>query len=455
MIGRLLAATRGALVAATLCSVAGAAIGAEVKTLSFTPAPQPARPDPLKIGVGVHFGIGGNFNYVPETSAALIRELGVDSFRDDLAWPVFDEPRPDPNVQQPSRLFDFMKLTTARPLLILGHSNPAVAGGVKPMNDAGRAAFADFTVRAAAATKPFNAMFEIWNEWNLTSGQRPPWLVGAGPALDPRAAVHYAALARASIPPLRAAEPGALILSGAAGVDPGWSWTRAIVRDGALEGASGLSVHVYNHCEPDIARRNATDVIDHLEAAQGLLRTQTGKVVPLYLTEFGWPTARQPCVISRQAAADYIAQVLLWSAATPWLKGAWVYQLKDQGRSPDELEDNFGLYDFDYKPKPAACAVREAVKLIRTAGTFRIERPFRDLFILRAATPEGLRLVAWTTRTERTGTLRLAQGQPRRAAALCNPLPPGPDARTINVGPEPVVVDIDADRIEIEATLKP
>ncbi|MCG5237496.1 hypothetical protein [Xanthobacter oligotrophicus] len=437
-----------------MTGLTGAANSADMKTVTFSRAPLTPRPDPLVVGICVHFGIGGEYNYVPSKTAQLVDEVGFDSFRDDLAWPVFDAPGTPPGTLRPTRLFDFMKLTKARPLLILSHSNPAVAGGVKPMNEAGRAAFADFAVRAAAATRPLNPMFEIWNEWNLTSGQRPPWLVGVGPDSDPRAAAHYSALARTTIAALRTSEPALTLLSGAAGVDPGWAWTQAIVRDGAIKNASGLSVHQYNHCEPDVRTRNATDIVDRLGDLQSRLRTQTGADVPIYLTEFGWPTARRPCVITQTAAADNIAQVLLWSAATPWMKGAWIYQLKDQGRNPDELEDNFGLYDYDFNPKPAACAVREAIKLIKGTTAFRLERPFRDVFILQATTPQGIRLVGWTTRAETRGILRLPGSETTRTKALCNAVPASA-SNTIALGPEPVIIDLDAANVTIEVSQTP
>ncbi|MFG1181433.1 cellulase family glycosylhydrolase [Xanthobacter versatilis] len=438
----------------TVAGLTAPAAGADIKTLKFANGPLSQRPDPFITGICVHFGIGGEYNYIPTKTAELVDEIGFDSFRDDLAWPVFDAPGTPPGVLRPTRLFDFMKLTKAKPLLILSHSNPAVDGGVKPMNEAGRTAYADFAVRAAAATRSSNPMFEIWNEWNLTGGQRPPWLVGAGVDSDPRAAAHYSALARTTIAALRTTEPTTTLLSGAVGSDPGWQWTQAIVRDGAIKNASGLSVHLYNHCEPDVRTRNATDIIDRLGDLQSRLRAQTGADVPIYLTEFGWPTARRPCVITQTAAADNIAQVLLWSAATPWMKGAWIYQLKDQGRSLDELEENFGLYDYNYNPKPAACAVREAIKLIKASTTFRLERPFRDVFILQATTPQGIRLVGWTTRAEAKGTLRLPNREPTRTKALCN-AGPAPASNTIALGPEPVIVDLDAANVTIEVSQAP
>lgn len=446
---------RGALAltaALTLGAQVCAAQPANVKTLSFEGQP-PAREVPLITGMGVHFGIGGQYNYVPEKAAAALRELGVDSFRDDLPWGTFEGAAGRADPPQPRRLFDFMAMTQAKPLLILGHSNPEVTGGVKPMSEAGRAVFADFTVRALAQTRRFGAMYEIWNEWNLTPGQRPPWLFGPGTADDPRAAQHYAVLARGAVAALRDAAPDSVILSGAVGGDPGWDWTKAIVRDGALKGANGLSIHLYNHCEPDVTTRNATELVDRASELQQALRRQTGAEVPFYVTEFGWPTVQWPCPIPRQAAADYIAQFLLWSAATPWIKGAWMYELKDQGTDPREIEQNFGLYDYDYNPKPGACAAREAIKLIKGSRGFRLERPFKDFFLLQTSTDRGIRLVAWTTREETRGLLRLQGAKPTKVAALCNLVGP-PRGDALEIGTEPVVIDIDAPKVSATASMR-
>lgn len=445
---------RGALMLAAALALVAQDSGAQttaVKTLSFSGQP-PLRQAPLITGVAVHFGIGGEYNYVPAKAAAALADLGVDSFRDDLPWGTFEGAAGRANPPQPRRLFDFMAMTQARPLLILGHSNPEVPGGVKPLNESGRAAFADYTVRAMAQTRKFGAMYEIWNEWNLTVGVRPPWLFGAGTADDPRAARHYAAAARNAIAALRDADPGALILSGSVGGDPGWDWTKAIVKEGALKGADGLSVHLYNHCEPDVNTRNATELADRASELQRALRKQTGGEVPLYVTEFGWPTVNWPCVIPREAAADYIAQFLLWSAATPWIKGAWMYELKDQGKDPREIEQNFGLFDYDYNPKPAVCTAREAIKLIKGSRGFRLERPFKDFFLLQTTTDRGVRLVAWTTRAETRGLLRLTGAQPSRVAPLCNLAGP-PRGDAIEIGTQPVVIDIDAPAVTATASM--
>lgn len=399
------------------------------------------RPDPLLIGVGVHFGIGGEYNYIAATSAEKLDELGVDSYRDDLPWGDFDPGGQGVAGRIPAKLLNFMKIARQQPLIILGHPNPAVADGNPPLGAAGIKAFSDFAAAAALQTEPFRPIYEIWNEWNMNAVASPTWLKGVGTPEDPRAASHYAALARAAVPRVRQAVPEARVLAGAVGVDEGWSWAKAIVADGAVRDATALSVHLYNHCEADTKKRSATEMIDRAEALQKDLRGTGGKDVPIYVTEFGWPTAKAQCVIDEQTAADNIAQFLLWSAATPWLKGAWVYQLKDQSPDRHAIEANFGLYDYHYAPKPGACAVREAVRLIKGSDAFALSRPLPDLFLLQLKSATGLRLVAWTTASAGRASLTLGDGAGATAHGLCSG-PVTASAGAYSVGSEPLVIDL-------------
>ena len=427
-----------------LCECDGSAQSSAPKTLVFDRTSLVPRTDRLIVGVGVHFGIGGDYNYVAGKAAAAIKELGVDSFRDDLPWSSFDQPGLPAGEHGPRKLFDFLKLAAARPLIILGYPNPAKPGGNPPITDPGRSGFADFAARAAAATKSFDPIYEVWNEWNMNAkavSSPQEWLVGPGEASDPRAAQYYAALARAAIPAIEKSEPGSPILSGAVGMDKDWLWTKAIVEKGALQGATGLSVHLYNQCEPETDKRTATEMIDRLIALQAdLSRGKPGGEVPIYVTEVGWPTALRVCVISKQAAADNIAQLLLWSAATPWLKGTWIYQLKDQGQDANEMEHTFGLYDYDYHPKPAACAMKKAMEIIKASKAYRLERPSPATFVLQVSTERGLRLIAWTTSDSDKALLTIAGAVQPKVQRLCN----GPvqfDGE-IPVGGEPVIIDI-------------
>jgi len=439
------AAKRGLALAIIAAGLLFGKIYAANEATSFSIGKQPLaeRADRSIIGVGVHFGIGGEYGYSPQKSAQILRSDGFDSVRDDLAWSLFRAGPAigDPTTQvarEPFKLFDFLDQTQARPLLILGHPNPLVPDGAPPLTDVGRKSFADFAAKAVLTTAKRNPIYEIWNEWNMNAVQGRPFLVGEGDPSDPRAASYYSALAKEALARIRSVAPKAQVLVGAVGMDPDWKWTMALVRSGALEGASGLSVHLYNHCERDVSNRTAEAAIRQISTLRQLLDS-AGSNIPIYVTEVGWPTASKMCPISTQAAANNIAQFLLWTAATPWLKGAWIYEMKDQGPDPAALEDNFGLYDFGFAPKPAACLTREAISIIKSASSMRFERPFPELSVIEATTSAGKWLIAWTSQEKVSATLEFPDGTEPEYAQLCQQKTA---SKTIQIGATPVVITL-------------
>lgn len=424
-----------------LALVAVAGCEGETRPVHFA-ADGPVRDERLIMGVGVHFGIGGEYGYDQVKTAERIKDLGLDSYRDDLPWSLLYREDQGAPGQRPRRLYNFMTERAApRPVLILGHPNPEVPGGSPPLEDAAQTAFAKFAADGAVAMKPFNAIYEVWNEWNMNAVRKLPWLTGAGDPSDPRAAVHYAALARKANKAIADAVPGATILSGAVGVDNDWVWTKAIVNLGALENASGLSVHLYNHCEADKSKRTATELADRVSVLQDFMRGWNGgKDYPIYVTEFGWPTVEKMCIITPESAANNASQFFLWASATPWLKGAWVYELKNSIRGNEDLESGFGLYDYDFNPKPGACAVKETAALIKAARSIEARRPFPDFFVLRLKGEGTDRIVAWTTDGAKTGSLKLGSVDALAAREICGATQAVGDR--FEVSAKPLVIDL-------------
>jgi hypothetical protein len=429
-------------------ALAGLALGSTALFAMTRPAPPRqgvlpngtlvARDKPLIVGVGVHFGIGGEFGYEPEPTARAIADLGVGSFRDDVPWMAFKQRGLAAPGDISARQRAVLAATPARPLWILTYTHPAVAGGKAPATDAARTAFAAFNGEAVKVTAPRDPIVEIWNEWNLNAAPERGILKGAGTADDPRSGASYAKLANASTQAIRAARPKATVLVGAAGMDPDWQWVRSVIDHGGLRRASGLSVHYYNQCAP-VAERTGADAIAKMEALHAVLPKPGGRPMPVYVTEIGWPTTTGGACgdIPADTGASNIAQFLLWSAATPWVAGVWVYQLKDQGRRPNEMEDVFGLYTYDYKPKPAACTVREATALAGQGQAWRVDRSQPGITMLRQRTAKGTRMILWTDAPDDRLTVTFAQ--PVRFRALCGTAGNG---AAVPVGYRPVVIDL-------------
>ncbi|MBB3694667.1 cellulase family glycosylhydrolase [Sphingomonas sp. BK580] len=384
-------------------ALATAAVWSQVPAttqVTFAATPPTGRYTPPIFGATTHFGMGRPLGYTNGArAAAQLRSIGAGSYRDGIIWAQFSfPPNGSPVIKDPRRIVGFLPVAGARPLFSLGGPPFPLQQNGMPLNDAQLKQFAEYVEALVRMTSPYNTIFEVWNEWNLrVDWQKPATrLSGAGDPSDARAAVHYAAVAKVAVQAAKRANPSAPVVVGAVGDDPDWQWTQAIVRDGALDGADGLSVHTYNHCQGP-RNRTANEMVNRLQRLQTLLRQQRGgRDTPIYVTEFGWPTVDGKCDISRERQGYNFAHYILQSATLPWLRGSWAYELKDEGQDPNDREQNFGIFGYDDQPKPAACFIKEARAIVAGARAVELQLPRPDIFVLRAVMPDRQLAVVWT-----------------------------------------------------------
>ena len=74
-----------------------------------------------------------------------------------------------------------------------------------------------------------------------------------------------------------------------------------------------------------------------------------------------------------------------------------MHELKNIGPDPVDRENNFGLFTFDDQPQPAACFMRQATDLVKSAKVLELREPFPDVFVLRATTARGQTVALWTS----------------------------------------------------------
>ncbi|MFT4115746.1 hypothetical protein [Bradyrhizobium sp.] len=358
------------------------------------------------LGVGTHQGLGGPVSsrgYVPSTSIAEIKELGVNAFRDDFPWSDFEQGGGRMGfTPQLGRLEAQIKSGVARPYLILAFGHHLVPNSMPPTTDEARRRFTAYASAAARAVAAQRPIFELWNEWNLAAKKDPAFSID-----------NYLALAKVVQPAVKQAAPGAPFVVGAIGDDPGWTWTSQMLQSGILRHADGVSIHLYNFCMGP-AKRTSAEVVDRLTAFHRLVSEASGNpAYPIYVTEAGWPTATNKCGVNEQAQADNMAQLVLWaSTASSWLKGLWLYELRDSGTNPSDLEHNFGLYHFDNSPKRAACAVRDAWAFVRSSTEAREKTLSGGLVSIVASTPAGQRIAIWSGDPNRRYAVRLRTSAP-------------------------------------------
>jgi hypothetical protein len=426
-----------------MMSGAHSSVAGEV-TITLPPVTHANPRAPLLIGSNVHFGLVRTLGYdSAPTALNQLAQIGAESFRDYLPWQSFSFPPQEPVLVKSQRLMNLLAQTKLRPLINVGSANSSVPGGVPPLSDDALGVFDAYLKKAVELTRPYNPIFEIWNEWNMDigTGVRLPRLVGEGPASDPRSAVNYVRVANSAVRAIKSANAHATVIVGAVGDDADWKWARAIVRDGALNGADGLSVHLYNHClKPP--NRTAAELISRVKRLQqDLTQDRGGAVTPIYVTEFSWPTSTEPCGLPPLTAAYNFAQFIMQSSTIPWIKGIWMHELKNIGPSPTDREQNFGLFTFNDEPKPAACFVREATDLVRAADHVDIQEPLPDVFVFRARSGGKQSIVLWTSNA--VVQARYALSAPAASGRkMCDDAPAsGPQG---SLGPNPVIYDVDA-----------
>jgi polysaccharide biosynthesis protein PslG len=320
---------------------------------------------PLLLGVQTHFAYDRGMNAARVVE--WLQAAHVDSTRDEMFWNEIEDASGAyaiRNGAEFTRRAWWTLLPATSPLLILGYGNPRYDDGGQPKSAGAVAAFAKQAKWLVGATHARVRMVEIWNEWNISAGARPGG--GAQGAAD-----DYVHLAVPTTAAVKAADPNVRVLVGGLAEDfPDWRWLREALPLGLLDGADGVSVHLYNHCNPVLV--GADEMARRLDGLQDVLTRSAHHEVPVYVTEVGWPVHRGACQVSEDHAGKYTLRLLLEASLRPWLKGVWFYEAIDSGDDPANREHRFGLLRRDGSERPAGCVVR-------TLGTQLAARPVQVL----------------------------------------------------------------------------
>ncbi len=246
------------------------------------------------------------------------------------------------------------------------------------------AEFGRFMGLLAARYRGRVAAYELWNEPNL----RREW---RGEPLDP---ALFVALVQAGSEAIRAADPDALVISGApavTGINDGVTavddrvYLRGMLAAGVARWVDGIGVHPYGFANPPEASwRDAQQVSsshndhpsfffrDTLEDYRALLVAAGAGDLPLWVTEFGWPSveglglvdvtgweyARE---VTEEEQAAYIVRAFRWGDARPWVGPMFLWNLNIAPLwGPSRPESAYSLLRPDGSYRPAYIALRLA-----------------------------------------------------------------------------------------------
>jgi len=199
------------------------------------------------------------------------------------------------------------------------------------------------------------AALEVWNEPNLPEDRF--WIANDEPAA-------YAAMLKAAYPAAKQGNANVPVLAGSlASADR--PFLEQLYAHGIKGSFDGISIHPYNEWRDPADRWQEQykkyTFLPGIEWIQDAQRA-AGDDKPLWLTEFGWTSCSGGgwCVDqTRQASYTKKAYELLNGMSG--IKAAVTYNLREKGTDPASFEDNFGLVNKDFSPKPAFTALKEAL----------------------------------------------------------------------------------------------
>jgi len=341
----------------------------------------------LTIGVGVHLS-GGKRDL--ERSLAMLQEAGVTSFRDDAPWESV-EVTPG-RLVVPERWDALVDAATAKglsPLVILDYGNRFYDRGDKPISPAAVEAFARYVEALVGHFRGRVTRYEIWNEWDNTTGHT----TRGSPA-------DYVRLVARAYERIKALDPTSQVLAGAVTAeglrDPpaGSGFLSTAIRQGLLSHTDALSVHTYIHCRRAAAPE---DWFRWMLEVQARLEELAGQRVPLYITEMGWPSLEGHCGVSELQQGRYLARLLLLARALDFVRGLWWYDLQDDGTDPSDREHHFGLVRWDMTPKPAYAAMASLAALVQQSSGLGLPVVEPDgLWKMRLRTPDREIWAVWS-----------------------------------------------------------
>lgn len=231
-------------------------------------------------------------------------------------------------------------------LLILGKANSLYDDGKFPTSDEAIAAFAKYCGAVAKANKGIVKAYEIWNEYNNESDGLDMTKKGA----------NYAKLLKAAYTAIKAEDPNALVVGGAA-AGFAESYIKVILENDGHDYMDAVSFHPY--C--DEKSPEAGELIAKSQAIKNLTASY-GSVLPVWATEINWTTSNTSTGVSEKTQAQYLLRTLLLNKENSVFDKIFIYDYANDGNNLMNNHLNYGLvYSMDsavpYAPKESFAAL--------------------------------------------------------------------------------------------------
>ncbi|MGG1638381.1 S-layer homology domain-containing protein [Paenibacillus sp. NRS-1760] len=325
------------------------------------------------------FGVSTHLNWTAsgwsKELTKLIRYMGASFVRDGMEWTSIEKEKgvytfsPTPDDYMNKLAENELKL-----LLVAAFNNPFYDNNGTPFTDEGRRGLAEYAKAYVGHYKDQLIGFNVYNEFNGGFGKR-----GNSPA-NSQPDYYYKLMKETYniVKPAYPDVPVVGIVSG--GVD--LNWIEGVLK-GVGEGEdknAGLkyldAVSVQTYMDP-----NAPDeVFAKLEGLKTLIKQYNdGKLVPIWVTEFGSPTHQSAKGVDEKTQANYLPRGFVTGMGLGVERMSW-YDFMNDGLESDYNEHNFGLVRHKddpmgaYTPKPAYASYAAMSRQLAGAAFDQIEQ---------------------------------------------------------------------------------
>lgn len=315
----------------------------------------------MDIGVSVHIN---DYLGSPSHYFQLTKSCGFNSYRDGMSWN-----RVEHNINNFNIFPDSMKLDesissytsnkTFNMLYVLGYGHKNHTNNDYPQTKEQVDEFIKYVDWVSKRFKGKIKYYEVWNEWLLGTGLRKDRL---RPSDD-----IFIYLVEKSYLTIKKNDPSALVLTGS--INPlkknEYDWMINLLIDGRiLPYIDGISVHPYSFMLGK-KESSAEYTFEQIDDFQKKMTGVSGRVIPLYVTEFGFPTKGWRGWKTYYLEYQNIIKFLLLSKESGYIHGVWIYDLLDDGTNPSVRDEHFGLYNIDSTPKDNTTVVCKYIRAIR------------------------------------------------------------------------------------------
>lgn len=310
----------------------------------------------FEMGIGTHIS---NYNMSAEKTMSDIKKYGFTSIRDELYWNDVEVENNSFSIPaarlKNDELFKNSRQHDLTTLMVLDYGNKIHTKMGFPSNESQIASFVNYAKWVAKRYKGKITYYEIWNEWLYGTGMSKNYKKKI-----PSPTVYFQLIQQTS-KAIKTIDPKAIIIAG--GFNPlkkkDVEWFDNILSLGVMNYLDGISIHPYSYANPKRDLRSPEGNLKLIDLYEEHLIKKEGRIIPLYITEIGFPTFHGLGGVDEKIAAKNMLTYNALAKERKYIKGVWWYTFIDSGRYSKNREANFGILDYDGAEKRSAFCLKQ------------------------------------------------------------------------------------------------